>query len=189
YNPELFQECESSYTVEFESTDTELLFDIPLKVLKYCADPVVGLSVPFLRRCFDNTYYGSVCNEGNIESINTEIELTLDPFFDFISASLPIKSINGQTLVLDAGHLQPGECQSFNFVVNVNCSAELGQEHCISAYSSTDSEDCGDIPTARDTYVDCQENIGAYDPNDKNIFVNGNRNQTYIEPGDKIEYL
>src|SRR5690606_31982291 len=39
YNPELFQDCESSYTVEFESTDTELHLDIPFKVLKYCADP------------------------------------------------------------------------------------------------------------------------------------------------------
>jgi uncharacterized repeat protein (TIGR01451 family) len=189
YNTDLYEECESTYIVEFEDTDSELHLDIPLKVLKYCADPVVGLSVPFLRRCFDNTYSGSVCNEGSIESINTEIEITLDPFFDFISASLPIKSINGQILVLDAGHLQPGDCQSFHFVVNVNCTAELGQEHCITAYSSTDSEDCGEIPTARDAYVDCQENIGAYDPNDKNIFVNGNRNQTYIEPGDKIEYL
>ncbi len=189
YSDELYGECASVYPVIFEETDTELHLDIPLKVLKYCADPVVGISVPFLRRCFDNIYSGSVCNEGNIESINTEIEITLDPFFDFISASLPVKSINGQTLILDAGHIQPGECQSFHFVVNVNCDAELGQEHCISAYTSTDSEDCGEIPTARDAYVDCQENIGAYDPNDKNIFVNGNRNQTYIEPGDKIEYL
>ncbi len=188
YNADLYEECESSYTIEFTDTDNELYLDIPLKVLKYCADPVVGLSVPFLRRCFDNTYSGSVCNEGNIESINTEIEITLDQFFDFISATLPIKSINGQTLILDAGHLQPGQCQSFHFVVNVSCSSDLGQEHCISAYTSTGSADCGDA-TARDAYMDCQENIGAYDPNDKNIFVNGNRNQSYIEPGDKIEYL
>ncbi len=188
YNPNLYEECESFYTVEFEANDTEMHLNIPLKISEYCASPVIGLSVPFLRRCFDNTYHGSVCNEGNIESINTEIEIILDPSFDFVSASLPVKSLTGHILVLDADYLQPGECRSFNLVVYVDCNSEPGQEHCISATAKTRSFNCEDIET-KVAYVECQKNIDDYNSNDKNIFVNGNCNQSYIGHGDKIEYL
>ncbi|MBK9582985.1 MAG: hypothetical protein IPO48_14075 [Saprospiraceae bacterium] len=41
---------------------------IPLKAKKYCAEVQASISAPFLRRCFDNTYYGQVCNNGNIEA-------------------------------------------------------------------------------------------------------------------------
>lgn len=188
YNSDLYEDCEASYIVEFSDTDQEILLNIPLKVSVYCANPLVGISTPFLRRCFDNTYSGSVCNEGSIESINTDIVITLDTLFDFISASLPIKSLVDSTLILDAGNIPVSECKSFHFTININCRSALGMEHCISAITTTDANDCIQA-TIRNEYVECQENIGAYDPNDKNIFVNGNRNQSYIEPGDKIEYL
>ncbi len=188
YNSDLYENCEVSYPVNFSDTEQEIFLNIPLKVSVYCANPIVGISTPFLRRCFDNTYSGTVCNEGNIESFNTEIVVTLDTLFDFISASLPIISLVENTLILDAGNIPVADCVRFHFTININCRSELGMEHCISATTTTDAPDCTQA-TIRNEYVECQENIGAYDPNDKNIFVNGNRNQSYIEPGDKIEYL
>ena len=54
--------------------------------------------------------------------------------------------------------------------------------------ATSGTRNCNEI-TSRVTYLDCQENVGSYDPNDKSIFVNGVKNKEYVEQGDKVEYL
>lgn len=184
----LHEPCQDVYTLTIDSTTREARTDIPLKVRKDCAKPSVAMSVPFLRRCFDNTYHGTICNEGTATAENNTIQITLDTFFDFVSASLPVISFTDHVLTLDVKDLEPGECTRFALTINVRCTADLGQTHCIEAGFRTDTEIC-DQPQPRFSYRECRENIGAYDPNDKQIFVNGEQGRSYIEPGETIEYL
>lgn len=184
----LHEPCQDVYTLTIDSTTLEARTDIPLKVLKDCAKPSVAMSVPFLRRCFDNTYQGTICNQGTVTAENNTIQITLDTFFDFVSASLPVISFADHVLTLDVKDLAPGECTRFALTINVRCTADLGQTHCIEAGFRTDTEIC-DQPQPRSRYRECRENIGAYDPNDKNIFINGEQGRSYIEPGETIEYL
>jgi uncharacterized repeat protein (TIGR01451 family) len=186
FNDKIYEYCQASYDVDL-STGTNAIA-IPLKTKKYCADLVTSISTPFLRRCFDNTYYGQVCNEGNIDAEETEVKIILDDYFDLIQANLPQLSHVGNELTLDAGTIKPGECKNINFTINLSCDATLGQEHCIIIDSESRSQSCNSIET-RTEYTECQDNIGSFDPNDKAIFVNGVRNQTYLEPGDKLEYM
>ncbi|MCO6475943.1 MAG: hypothetical protein J5I94_04940, partial [Phaeodactylibacter sp.] len=39
------------------------------------------------------------------------------------------------------------------------------------------------------TDIDCQENIGAYDPNDKQVFPRGYGEDNFVRPGTQLEYL
>jgi uncharacterized repeat protein (TIGR01451 family) len=185
-NESLYESCQEFYDVTLDDDYTEL--SIPLKAKKYCADVEASISAPFLRRCFDNTYYGQVCNNGNIEAENVVTKVKLDPYFDLKETSVPIVSHIGDELVLDIKSLKAGECTSFSIKINLSCDAALGQEHCMEIDATSSTKNCNEI-TSRVTYLDCQENVGSYDPNDKSIFVNGVKNKEYVEQGDKVEYM
>jgi len=185
-NERLYETCQEFYDVTLDDDYTEL--SIPLKAKKYCAEVQASISAPFLRRCFDNTYYGQVCNNGNIEAEDVVAKVKLDPYFDLKETSVPIVSHIGDELVLDIKNLKAGECTSFSIKINLSCDAALGQEHCMEIDATSSTKNCNEI-TSRVTYLDCQENVGSYDPNDKSIFVNGVKNKEYVEQGDKVEYL
>ncbi|MEZ4912080.1 MAG: T9SS type A sorting domain-containing protein [Saprospiraceae bacterium] len=185
-NESLYEICQEIYDITLDDDYTEL--SIPLKAKKYCADVQASISAPFLRRCFDNTYYGQVCNNGNIEAEDIVAKVKLDPYFDLKETSVPIVSHIGDELVLDIKNLKAGECISFHLKINLSCDATLGQEHCMEIGAISNTKDCDDI-TSKVTYLDCEENVGSYDPNDKSIFVNGVKNKEYIEQGDKVKYL
>ncbi|MEM8908782.1 MAG: hypothetical protein AAGD05_13125, partial [Bacteroidota bacterium] len=98
-----------------------------------CPLMVVDLSTPFLRRCFDNTYHVNYCNDGTALAEDVQVEIELDPFLDFISASIP-HTVNSDGLyVFEVGEMSLGECGSFSITANLNCEATLGQTHCTSA--------------------------------------------------------
>jgi uncharacterized repeat protein (TIGR01451 family) len=185
-NETLYEKCQAFYDTTLDSAYTEL--SIPLKAKKYCADLQASISTPFLRRCFDNTYYGQICNNGNLEAENVMAKIKLDQHFDFIETGLPIVSHVGDELVLKVANLKPGECQSFIVKINLSCDADLGQEHCMEIDAESDTQKCDESPSTT-AYIDCQENIGSYDPNDKAIFVNGIKDMSYLEQGDKLEYM
>ncbi|MBK9016379.1 MAG: DUF11 domain-containing protein [Saprospiraceae bacterium] len=227
------------------------------------------------------------------------MEVTLDPYFTYISSTIPPASQNGNTLTFNLGDVAVGDCGSFQITAHLDCdSTVLGQTHCTSAHISPDSlclppdplwdgssievdascsgdsivftitnvgsegmpaplgfiiiedqivlmtgdfqlgsgqsttvtapsngttlhleaqqaaahpsgfastgstiEGCGgwmslgfftqwsaDDPDPF-TDVDCQANIGSYDPNDKRAFPAGFTEEHLIEPGQEIEYL
>ncbi len=151
-----------------------------------CEDLKVGLSTEILRRCFDNTYQGFIKNEGTIRSRPTTLNITLDTFFEFNSSNLNVISYNHPFLKLAVPEIEVGQNFYFNLFIKVNCNALLGQEHCISADIDS-ANPC--IAGTRSNYYECQKNVGSYDPNDKAIFVAGIKDENYIKPDDKIEYL
>lgn len=188
FNDEIYSSCESFYNINFDGTTSVMTLDIPLKAKRYCADIKSGISTPFLRRCFDNNYYGSICNEGSFKAENVELKIRLDEFFNVVSVNLPIISLNGSELILNAGTIEAGDCTNLALKISLNCNANLGMEHCIELNIQTSGKECEEI-NMKESTVDCQTNFGSFDPNDKSIFINGVRGQAYIEPGDKLEYM
>ncbi len=188
YNSELYKTCTDTFKILIDTAITNKHLDIPLQTIKYCADPKVNISSLFLRRCFPSSYQGRVCNEGSVEAESTKIEITLDSFLEFNHVDLPVISHIGNTLILDVGKIKSGQCVYYTLSVDVSCEASLGQEHCVTVSATTSTSSCNEsMPIS--TYTECQMNLSSFDPNDKSIFVNGNRNQTYVQPGDKIEYM
>ncbi|MGH1437695.1 MAG: T9SS type A sorting domain-containing protein [Lewinella sp.] len=158
--------CEPSFTVVMDEDDATLVQDFQAKALEECASLEIDFSTPLLRRCFDNYYTVQVRNTGPLTSTATTLTLTLDPFFDFISATIPYNQINDTEITFDLGALEVNEVIMFNLEFNLSCEAELGQEHCLFGVISDDNS----CLNSRTEHFECQNNIGSFDPNDKRIF-------------------
>jgi len=105
-----------------------------------CPYLIVDVATPFLRRCFDNIYTVNYCNEGTLIADSAYVDITLDPFMDFISSSIPAQMIGPDLYRFQLGDLPVGTCDRFNFTINLDCdSTILGQTHCVEAHIYPDS--------------------------------------------------
>ncbi|MEM1321418.1 MAG: T9SS type A sorting domain-containing protein [Bacteroidota bacterium] len=283
------------FTTFFDTLET----DYPVYPSVLCPNLTVDISTPFLRRCFETTYYVNYCNHGTVTADSASIEILLDSFLILQTVSRPFTQIGPNLYSFELGDLEIGDCGQFNFNVITSCDAMLGQTHCVEAsiypdticatssswsgasiaaegrclgdsvrfvlrnvgttatsmpldymviiddvilrhntfslpsgdsmviyqetsgqmvrlqaeqeshhplnnHPSVSIEGCGanggpislgfitQFPQD-DSYptvdIDCQENIGAYDPNDKRGFPTGYDTQRYIEPNTDLEYL
>jgi uncharacterized repeat protein (TIGR01451 family) len=98
----------------------------------------VDISAPLLRRCFDNTYYVSYCNNGTQTAVSASVVVTLDPLIEFVDSPLP-HTQSGNEITFPVGDLEPGDCGSFYFTALVSCNAVLGQTLCAEAHAYPDS--------------------------------------------------
>lgn len=178
--------CEPAFDVTISSTDPEPSRDFQAQPLNDCAALDIDFSAPFLRRCFDNYYSVRVRNTGPSASAGTILRMELDPFFEVQSASIPYNQVSDTLLEFDLGVLELNDEVNFNVFFLLSCEAELGAEHCLSG-SLLDDNLCSDgTSLVAASYTECQENIGAFDPNDKRIF---NAAGQEVEQLDKDEYL
>jgi fimbrial isopeptide formation D2 family protein len=176
--------CEESYPVSVNENQISTQQDFLAHALSSCSTLDLDFSTPFLRRCFDNTYYFTVRNTGPGASVGTELTLHLDPYFEFISASIPYTLVGDSIVKFELGALEVNEHVSFQMNVYVSCDAVLGQEHCMTGILS-DNNSCGND---RSSYTECQQNIGSNDPNDKRTFNAAGNETDRIEKGEYIYY-
>ncbi|MEO1262336.1 MAG: T9SS type A sorting domain-containing protein [Bacteroidota bacterium] len=177
--------CTSAAEVSFSGTLDTVTLDFPLSANDICPLIDIDISTPFLRRCFSNVYTVHYCNTGTSSAVDVFIEITMDSFLNYGSATIPVFNLNGNVYTFAAGNLGVNECGSFNITTEVLCDAVLGQEHCMTA-RVTNADCFGAFPTPEAT--DCQFNIGAYDPNDKTAFVDGQTEDEMIEANTDIAY-
>ena len=292
-----WEPCEDSIDIDLEPYDS-LTVHFPLQPTVDCPYLVVDISTPFLRRCFDNVYTVSYCNQGTAPATDAYVEITLDPFLNYLSSSIPFSDQQGELYTFSLGDLEPGACGTFAIEVNVSCDAEIGQTHCAEAHIYPDTlciespdwsgasieldascsgdsiiftiQNVGNAPTSEDlnflviedqvillqggfdlepgesimigveatgstfrmeaqqepnhpgnslpsiwvegcgdasqpfslgyvlqfpendgdpfVSIDCQENIGSWDPNDKQATPKGYGEENFIEPGTELEY-
>lgn len=183
---DLWQSCQAVYPLSFSGSDTASL-DIPVRQVAQCPFLSLDAAAPVLRRCFDNKYYFNWCNTGTMTAENTVLTISLDDYNDYVSASLPLAAQNGQELSFQLGDIAPGQCGELKLTVNTSCDAELGQMHCLEA-NITAGESCPGHPGHTASDRDCQENTGAFDPNDKRAFVRDTLLEGDILPNTGIEY-
>lgn len=101
----------------------------------FCPLMNVELGVPFLRRCFNNTYVIHYCNSGTAPAENGYINVEFDDFLvvDTASINVPFTQLDPFNFQFSIGQVDIGECGSIPVSVLVSCNALLGQTHCSNA--------------------------------------------------------
>lgn len=135
-----WETCNSTSQVNVTEFYDTLSLDFPAQAIDDCPYLTLDISTPFLRRCFDNNYYVHYCNDGTNTANDVAVEVTLDPYLTYVSATLPLVSQNGNVLTFNLGDVAVGDCGSFQITTYLDCdSTVLGQTHCTSAHITPDS--------------------------------------------------
>lgn len=136
---QLWQSCQPNLTVQFPEFNTNDTIDFSIFPKAICPKLTLDISTNFLRRCFENQYTVSYCNEGSEAAEDVYIEVQLEDFLIFNGASVPLAAQTNNLYSFDIGSLDIGECSSFTLDVTVSCEAVLGQTHCVEAHIFPDS--------------------------------------------------
>lgn len=134
-----WESCDPVITLPVDAFSDTFSIDIPVKAKFACPRNEVDVATPVLRRCANNTYTVRYCNSGTIPSLNTEIEVTLDPDLSFVNSSIPGTPGPNNTYTFNIGFLENGDCGSFTIEAFLNCDATLGEAHCVQSHIFPDS--------------------------------------------------
>lgn len=154
--------CDTVQTVQVDNlnggVDTVNFYALPIS---NCPLMAVNVGMPRLRRCFDNTIYVSYCNVGTEPADNPWVDVTLDPYLDFVQSGQAYQIIAADTIRFFVDDLASGDCGQFQLTVHVNCdSTVLGQTHCVSAHGFPDTL-CAPVPNwsgaTINASVECQD--------------------------------
>ena len=144
---EYWQACANALNCTVTNASNEPVRNFPISKPTLCSDLAVNVVTPHLKRCTTNRYTIFYRNEGTADAINAYVEIELDPYFNFQSASLPAiqQGANKFLLFLPNGGILPaGNGGVFYLDVFLACDALLGQTHSIKAHIKPD-ESC--LPT------------------------------------------
>ncbi|MBL7775819.1 MAG: DUF11 domain-containing protein, partial [Saprospiraceae bacterium] len=129
----LFEPCFDAVPVQLDGPNDTAQADLPLRPAVQCPYLSVDLSAALLRRCFETTYFVSYRNQGTAPAPNAKVTVTLDPLFEFLSASLPVAAQSGLDYTFQLGTLAPGQRGTLALRLRISCDAALGETHCIIA--------------------------------------------------------
>lgn len=175
--------------VRFEDgTPDSVQLDLGLRPLASCAYLTIEIASERLRRCFSNTYYIQYANEGSSPAKAAKVTITLDSLLEYESADLPLLARQGRAFTFSVGDLPPNTKGAFRLKVKVSCMAPLGFEHCTTADIGP-AQPCPVELNPANNAKECRVNTGAFDPNDKQAFVNGRPAPSAIPLKTRIDYL
>ncbi|HRI34998.1 MAG TPA: hypothetical protein PLD02_14715, partial [Saprospiraceae bacterium] len=113
-----------------DTTEINFANDVTL-----CAYLQVELSQGRMRRCFDNKTTIKYCNNGNVDTTNVQVIVTLPEYVTFVSSSNTNYTISGKKITFNIGNLRANECGTINLITKVDCvNGITGLTQCISAY-------------------------------------------------------
>ncbi len=136
----LWDPCQDSISFSFSTFYDSLEYDFSIEAVANCPYLEVDLGTGFLRRCFDNDYNVSYCNNGTTTAEDAYIIVQLDPYLSAVSSTPAWDSIVGDSIFYHLGDIEPFECGTIDMVVYVDCdSTVLGQTHCSEARIYPDS--------------------------------------------------
>ncbi len=143
----LWQNCYEK-TVYFDKTRDTTFGTLTVQPLTDCAVMQTDVTIPFLRRCFENTVYVSYQNIGSITATNARMTVKLDSLLEYISSTRPLSSRVGNLLTFQLGDVAETELNNFDITVRVKCgdSTRLGQTLCVEARVYPDSFCIGTSP-------------------------------------------
>jgi len=113
--------------------------DLGVQTLTICPYAEVHLTAPFLRRCYPNAVQAWYQNGGTLPAEDAYLEITLDEYLNFDSASLPVAGQNGRTYRFELGDLSVGSQGSAIITCTPSCTVPVGYIHCIRARIFPDS--------------------------------------------------
>lgn len=137
----------SLWDTECSVLDTTLtqLFDtiqhnFPVRATVDCPGMEVSTAVAGLRPCLPANLQVWWCNNGTVTAEDAQIQLVLNEYMTYDSASLPPAQVSGDTLWFALGDVEPFECGNFFVRVLVDCDTTLlGQTLCYTAHAYPDT--------------------------------------------------
>lgn len=135
-----WQSCQAEIPLKVTGFLDTFSVQVPVRALSLCPRNEVDVATPILRRCEENVYTVRYCNSGTLPSLDTRVEIELDPYLTLMSSSIPATLLQGNTYSFDIGLLPNGECGSFTFTASLACDNTItGQTHCVRARIYPDS--------------------------------------------------
>ncbi len=129
-----WKSCDSTLSIHVPNFFDTVYVNLPVKTLFDCPRNEVDVMTPVLRRCSDNTYSIRYCNSGTVPSLNTQVEVTLDPFLSFSNSSINAIPQGGNVYLFNLGTVNNGDCGDFTVTAFLNCDdTQVGQTHCVTA--------------------------------------------------------
>jgi len=130
-NTDFWAACPALDNVVLNPDQTSFI-DFGLQPLVNCTDLNVDIGTPFLRRCFDNTYTVSYCNEGTTDATDVYVEVELPEFFFVEQSSLSFTIVDG-IMTFEIGDLGVGQCGTITIIGELSCEADFGATYCATA--------------------------------------------------------
>ncbi|MBC7774872.1 MAG: T9SS type A sorting domain-containing protein [Phycisphaerae bacterium] len=126
------QNCQTDYTVNVAIGETAIQ-DVPVHLEQRCGLLSVGIAAVRLRRCFTNDYKVQAFNLSSETVEDAYVEVTLDPYLNYTSSSIPGTLVSGNTYAFQLGDIAAGDFRNFTIHFDVSCNAPLGASHCTEA--------------------------------------------------------
>jgi uncharacterized repeat protein (TIGR01451 family) len=136
--PNYWQSCTSDTSVQVQLNDS-VRVNFPQQATVSCPLLVTDIANDFFRRCFLNTYYVSVRNEGSENAYNAFADVLIDSNTTFISSSIPYAYNSGNLYQFQFDTLSVGETVFFTIMVYDSCQLELGSRYCANIHVYPDT--------------------------------------------------
>lgn len=125
--------CPLPYEHSVTATGGSLInADFAVEADMYCPVLTVDIGSAFLRKCHNENFVVSYCNDGNLTANGVYIDVDFSPGLTPLSATLPYSTNNG-ILTFNIGTVLPGECGTFHVTTLVDCNATFGDIECVEA--------------------------------------------------------
>lgn len=101
-----------------------------------CPNPDISVSMPFIRRCFNNQQiFVSASNQSTATGSlnNAYADIKLDSLLILQNANLTYSKLYDNTYRFQLGNINPGKQVNFTINCEVSCDAKLGDAICINA--------------------------------------------------------
>lgn len=129
-----WKSCDSIINIHVGDFYDTVFVDVPVKTLFDCPRNEVDITTPVLRRCADNVYSIRYCNSGSVPSLNTQVQVALDPHMTLTGSSISAIPQGDNIYLFNLGTLNNGDCGTFTVTAFLSCSdTETGQAHCVTA--------------------------------------------------------
>ncbi len=129
----LWESCEDFYPVSLTTAGATINQDLVVQELEPCPELMVEVTLPILRTCWERGIYIYYCNHGTDIADDAYINVTLDDYFTYLSATLPLTAQDGNQYTFAIGNVEVGECGSFYINVMTSCDAIVDQTLCVEA--------------------------------------------------------
>ncbi len=128
-----WEPCLAPFNILIQGSFDTLYFDLPVSNDIPGSYLEVDVSSASVTACTNQTYYINYCNKGSISANDAKVEVELDPYFTFVSSSIPGVLQSGLVYSFDLNNVDSRACGSFEVEVAIDCGAPLGLTHCMSA--------------------------------------------------------
>ena len=110
-----------------------------------CPYMTVSIGTPLLRRCFQNIYTVSYCNDGGVSADDATVKVTFDAAILVDNANVPYTEVGSDNeYIFELGDVAFGKCGTFKIWTTVDCDMELGAAACVKAHIYPD-DFCGTV--------------------------------------------